>query len=86
MTAAAALSSPAPISTSQLPDERSDPRGHFASEEGVHPADEGRPEAGVPGAEIVAAVRAQDQGRGHGHGELTPRPLLTRGCLGKSPE
>ncbi|CAN0204910.1 unnamed protein product [Rangifer tarandus platyrhynchus] len=31
-TAAAALSSPAPTSTSRLPDERSNPRGHFAQE------------------------------------------------------
>ena len=31
-TAASALSSPAPTSTSQLPDERSNPRGHFAQE------------------------------------------------------
>ena len=55
---------PSQTSTSRLPDERSNPRGHFAPEEGARPADEGRPEAGVSGAEIAAAVRVQDQGWG----------------------
>ena len=64
MTAAAAFSSHAPTSTSWLPDERNNLRGHFAPEDGARPADEGRPEAEVPGAETAAAVRAQDQGWG----------------------